>query len=150
MHPSLNNLSKSLNTNAAAPSLPYPTIRVLTIKYKYGKPDRVKLRIIVLGNQHQYCYDPNQKYAPVLSQNAFRTLLSISVFKGRTLLQGDFKNAFCNGILPDDEIIVCRPPAGCPFSKPGELWKLKNTFYGLVRSPLHWFTNISPTLTKSS
>ena len=72
-----------------------------------------------------------------------RTLLSIAVQHKRVLCQGDVKNAFCHGVLPDDECVVVRPPKGCPHSSPNTLWRLKKTLYGLVRSPLHWFNHIS-------
>ena len=45
--------------------------------------------------------------------------------------------------MPDDEVVVIKPPKGCPLSKPDTLWKLKKTLYGLVRSPLHWYNNIT-------
>ena len=117
---------------------PIPTMCMLTIKYKNGIPDRAKSRIVVLGNQQQHTFSPHQTYASVLSQDAFRTILSLAVSRRRILKQGDVKNAFCNGILPENEIVVCKPPQGCPVSKPGTLWRLNKTLYGLVRSPKHW------------
>ena len=57
--------------------------------------------------------------------------------------QADVKNAFCNGTLPSEEIVVVKPPIGCPVSNPNTLWCLKKTLYGLIRSPLHWYNNIS-------
>ena len=122
---------------------PIPTMCILTIKYKDGYPDRTKCRIVVLGNQQQHNYSKSDKYAPVISQNQFRSLLSLAISKRCRLRQGDGKNAFCNGILPDDETVVIRPPKGCPFSTPNTYWKLNKTLYGLVRSPMHWYKNIS-------
>ena len=116
---------------------------ILTVKYKNGYPDHAKSRIVVLGNQQQIQYQPNQKYAPVLTQTQFRILLSLALKDNRYLRQGDVKNAFCNGLLPEDELVVVKPPVGCPRSSPNTLWKLKKTLYGLVRSPLHWYNNIS-------
>ena len=122
---------------------PLPSMCVLTIKYKDGYPDRVKSRIVVLGNQQSTTFIPSDTYAPVISQNQFRCLLSIAVQNKRKLKQGDVKNAFCNGILPTNEIVVITPPKGCPLSQPNSLWRLRKTLYGLKRSPLHWFQNIS-------
>lgn len=73
----------------------------------------------------------------------FCCLLSLAIKNCSWLRQGDVKNAFCNCKLPADEVVVIRPPKGCPFSKPNMLWKLKKTLYGLIRSPLHWYSNIS-------
>ena len=122
---------------------PIPTMCVLTIKYKDGYPDRAKCRIVVLGNRQEQTYAKNEKYAPVITQNQFRYLLSLAIKNKHVLRQGDVKNAFCNGRLPEDETVVIRPPKGCPLSRPNTLWKLKKTLYGLVRSPLHWYNNIS-------
>ncbi len=104
---------------------PIPTMCVLTIKYKDGYPDRAKCRIVVLGNRQEQTYAKNEKYAPVITQNQFRYLLSLAIKNKRVLRQGDVKNAFCNGRLPDDETVVIRPPKGCPLSRPNTLWKLK-------------------------
>ena len=122
---------------------PIPTMCLLTIKFKNGYPDRAKCRIVVLGNQQQQNYTKGEKYAPVITQNQFRCLLALAIKNKRRLRQGDVKNAFCNGDLPDDEVVVVKPPKGCPFTHPNSLWRLRKTLYGLVRSPLHWFNNIS-------
>ena len=58
--------------------------------------------------------------------------------------QGNVKNTFYNGLLPQDGVIVVKCPVGCPKSSPNNtLWKLKKTLYGLVHTPLHWYNNIS-------
>ena len=51
----------------------------MTIKYKNGYPDRTKSRIIILGDQQQVQYEANVKYAPVLPQVQFHTLLSVAI-----------------------------------------------------------------------
>ena len=58
---------------------PIPTMCLLTIKYKNGYLDRAKCRIVVLGNQQQQNYTKGEKYAPVLTQNQFRCLLSLAI-----------------------------------------------------------------------
>ena len=83
-----------------------PTMCLLTIKYKDGYPDRAKCRIVVLGNQQQQTYSKGEKYAPVLTQNQFRCLLSLAIKQKRRLRQGYVKNAFCNSCLPDNEVVV--------------------------------------------
>jgi hypothetical protein len=64
----------------------------------------------------------------------------MAVERGHIQKQGDCcKNAFCHPILPDNDIVIVRPPPGCPISKPGEYWLLRKTLYGLRRSPKHWY-----------
>ncbi len=65
---------------------PIPTMCILTIKYKNGYPDRAKCRVVVLGNQQQQqSYTKDEKYAPVITQNQFRCLLSLAVKNRRRL-----------------------------------------------------------------
>eukprot|EP00957_Ditylum_brightwellii_P109676 8365701-Ditylum_brightwellii.AAC.1 len=70
----------------------------------------------------------------------------MAVSKKQLLKQTDCQNAFCHVILPKDEVVVGRPPAGCPVSKPNTIWKLNKTLYCLHRLPLHWFNHISAAL----
>ena len=79
-----------------------------------GNPNRAKSRIVALGNLERRMWSREDKYAPVLSGPAARLLTSMAVEDGRKLQQGDCKNAFCNGILPDNEICIVRPPSNCP------------------------------------
>ena len=71
----------------------------------------------------------------------------MAVEDGLRLIQGDCKNTFFNGILPDDEICIVQPPAACPYSDSGTYWKLNKTLYGLARSAYHLYTKISNHLT---
>ena len=80
-----------------------PTMNLFTIKpYMDGNPNRAKSRIVALGNLERRIWSREDKYAPVLSSTASRLLVSMAVEDGRKLKQADCKNAFCNGILPDD------------------------------------------------
>ena len=121
-----------------------PTMNLFTVKNdKEGNPVRAKSRIVALGNLERRIWSREDRYAPVLNSISSRLLLSMAVEDGRRLKQGDCKNAFCNGILPDDEICVVKPPLGCPKSPKGTYWKLNKTLYGLARSAHHWYTKLS-------
>ena len=120
-----------------------PSMNLFTVKEdKEGNPIRAKARIVVLGNLEQRIWSREDRYAPVLSSIGSRLLVSMAIEDRRRLKQGDCKNAFCNGILPDDEICIVKPPIGCPRSS-GKYWKLKKTLYGLARSAHHWYKKIS-------
>ena len=71
-------------------------------------PNRDKSRIVSLGNLERRVWSREDKYAPVLSSSAARLLVSMAVEDGRRLKQVDCKNAFCNGVLPEDEIFSLR------------------------------------------
>ena len=88
----------------------------------------------------------SDKFAPVLRQDSLRLLTSLAVSSRRPLRQGDCTNAFCQGVLPPEELTIVRPPSGDPEAAPDEYWLLKRTLYGLRRSPRHWCDKINSIL----
>jgi hypothetical protein len=117
-----------------------PSMNIQTIKRDdVGVPVRAKSRIVALGNYEDTLWEPGEVHAPVIRKESDRLLTTLAVDMGRTQKQGDCKNAFLHPTLPPDEIVIVRPPPGCPFSKPGELWLLNKCLYGLRRSPKHWY-----------
>ena len=124
-----------------------PTMYVLTIKRDENLlPVRAKTRIVVLGNHEDRVWSKSEKFAPVLRADSLRYIVSMAVQKRRLLKQGDCKNAFCNGDLPEDEVTIVRPPNGDPSAAKHEFWLLKKTLYGLRCSPRHWFDKIDKIL----
>jgi hypothetical protein len=63
----------------------------------------------------------------------------MAVQQRHTLKQGDCKNAFCQSVLPLDEITIVKPSIGDPNATKDEYWLLKRTLYGLRCSPKHWY-----------
>ncbi len=126
-----------------------PSMCVLVIKTnEQGLPDRVKSRIVVLGNLEARTWGKHKRSAPVLKYSSLRLLVSSAVERRRKLKQADYKNAFCNPTLPSDETTIIRPPLGDPDAAPGEYWLLNKTLYGLRRSPKHWYDMASAALLK--
>mmetsp|Transcript_14188 Transcript_14188/g.20774 ORF Transcript_14188/g.20774 Transcript_14188/m.20774 type:complete len:152 (-) Transcript_14188:134-589(-) len=117
---------------------------VLNIKHnENGNPVQAKSRIVVLGNMEARSWEKGEVYVPVITQTQVCLLVSMAISHKRVLKQADCCNAFCHGYLPEDEVVIVKPPSGCPVSKQGTYWKLNKTLYGLRRSPLHWFNRIS-------
>jgi hypothetical protein len=80
-----------------------PTMCVLLIKKdEMFNPLRAKSCIVVLGNHEDRVWSKPEKYTPVLRPNSMRLMVSLAMEQRRTLKQGDCKNAFCQGVLPDD------------------------------------------------
>ena len=100
-------------------------------------PVRAKSRKVVLGNYEDCAWTKSEKFAPLLRADSLRYIVSLAVHKRRLLKQGDCKNAFCNGDLPDDEVTIVRPPSGDPSATKGDFWLLKKILHGLCRSPRH-------------
>jgi hypothetical protein len=121
-----------------------PTMCVLTIKKdEMMNPHRAKSCIVVLGNHEDRVWTKPEKYAPVLRPDSLRLMVSMATERHTVLKQGDCKNAFCQGVLPDNEVMIVKPPIGNPDTKKDEYWLLKRTLYGLCRSPQHWYTKIN-------
>jgi hypothetical protein len=124
-----------------------PTMCILTIKRDENLlPHRAKSCIVVLGNHEDCVWSKSDKFAPVLRIESLRLLVSMAVEKRRPLRQGDCKNAFCQGILPEEEVTIVRPPSSDPDTEPGEYWLLLRTLYGLRCSPRHWYDKINAIL----
>mmetsp|Transcript_28684 Transcript_28684/g.41695 ORF Transcript_28684/g.41695 Transcript_28684/m.41695 type:complete len:109 (+) Transcript_28684:1387-1713(+) len=105
---------------------------ILNVKHdENGTPVHAKSRIVVLGNMEDRSWEKGEVYAPVITQTQVHLLVSMAVSNKRVLKQADCRSAFCHGVLPEDEIVIVRPPAGCPVSKLGTYWKLDETLYGL-------------------
>jgi hypothetical protein len=109
-------------------------------------PVLAKSQIVALGNHEERIWEKSEKFAPVLRDESSRRMTSMVVQAGRREKQGDCRNAFCQSYLPKEEVIILRPPKGCPISKPGDIWVLHKTMYGLRRSPYHWYQSIKKIL----
>ena len=117
-----------------------PSIAIATIKYNAdGQPERAKYRLCVLGNLDHHDWEANETFAPVLSHMELRLLISEAAKCNCVPKTADFKQAFCQSILPALEKYVITPPYGCPLTPPNTYLLLKKTLYGLKRSPRHWF-----------
>eukprot|EP00957_Ditylum_brightwellii_P119326 9103295-Ditylum_brightwellii.AAC.1 len=79
---------------------------------------QAKSRIVVLGNLEQRSWEKYDVYAPVITQTQVHLLTALAVLHNNVLKQANCKNAFCHGLLPEDETISVCPPPGCPHSKP--------------------------------
>ena len=78
----------------------------------------------------------------MLKYISLRLLTAKAVGDKRKPQQGDCKNTLCNATLPENEVTAIRPPIGDPAFQEYEYWLLKETLYGLRRSPHHWYNMI--------
>jgi hypothetical protein len=82
----------------------------ITKKYKNGNPIRAKSHNAVLGNKDPHQWSKGDCFAPVTIQSAVRLLVSLAIEHNKVAQQGDCKNAFYNPVLPEDEVVIVRPP----------------------------------------
>ncbi len=124
-----------------------PTMCILTIKRDENLlPQHAKSQIVVLGNHKDIVWSKSDKFVPVLCNESLCLLIIMAVKKWCPLCQGDFKNAFCQGILTPEEATIVRPPLGNPDADPHKYWLLLQTLYGLRRNPQHWYDKINAIL----
>lgn len=67
---------------------------------------------------------------------SIQTLLAIAAKEGLHVRQLDFETAYLNGLL--EEEIYMKPPPGLPGVKPGMVWWLKKSLYGLKQAGRVW------------
>jgi hypothetical protein len=124
-----------------------PMMCVLTIKKdEQLMPLWAKSRIVVLGNRESREWSKSGQFALVLRFDSLRYLFSLAVQHCRGLKQSNCKDAFCQGILPPEEIMIVCPPLGDPDAAKDEYWLLQKTLYELRRSPRHWYEKIDSIL----
>jgi len=101
---------------------------------------KFKARLCVRGDR-QPCNELDT-YAATLAGTTFRVLMAICAKFDLETRQFDAVNAFTNSDL--DETIYCEMPKG--FKRRGWCWKLLKALYGLRRSPLLWYRELSSKL----
>ena len=96
-----------------------------------------KVRVVAQGYTQRQGVDFEATYSPVLSQVAFRVLLTIAAIFDLELLHMDVSNAFLNGDL--HHTIFMRPPAGYEDPEhPDWVWELAKALYGLKQAGREW------------
>jgi hypothetical protein len=135
---------KPIPTSRIGTARPIPVRWVFT--YKFDEDDylnKYKARLVVRGDMQRDSLF-NETYAGTLAASVFRFLMAIACYFDLEIKQFDAKNAFSQTLL--DELIYIHYPEG--FKRHGHVLRLIKALYGLRRSPLLWFNEISKALTK--
>ena len=94
-----------------------------------GEVERLKSKLVVLGNHQQAGIDYTETFAPVAKITIVQTFLAIAASKNWELHQMDVHNAFLNGDL-DEEVYMKLPPR-FESSDPNLVCRLRKSLYGL-------------------
>ncbi len=90
--------------------------------------------IVILGNHEDKVWSKSDCFALVLFGDSLYFLLILAIGNCWPLCQGDCKNAFCQVILPLEEITIVCPPSD-DSEADQKLWLLICTHYSLQQSP---------------
>ena len=82
--------------------------------------------------------DYTTTFSPVARFTSIRLVLALAALHGLLVHQMDVETAFLNAALQEE--IYCQLPPG--YEKPGRVWRLHKSLYGLKQSPREWNRNI--------
>ena len=118
---------------------------VYKIKYHAdGQVERLKARLVIVGNDQVEGVDYNETFAPVAKMVIVRAFLAVAAVKNWVLHQMDVHNAFLHGDL-DEEVYMKLPP-GFNVRTPGLVCRLKKSLYGLRQAPRCWYAKLAASL----
>jgi transposase InsO family protein len=106
------------------------------VKYKWvleiKRNGVFRARLVACGYSQIPGVDFTEVYAPVLTDVAFRILITLCIYNGYDAMIMDIETAFLHGELEEEIYMEC--PEGMEDAKPGEVLRLIKTIYGLVQS----------------
>ena len=108
---------------------------VFKIKFKYGKVDRLKSRLVVDGSQQHKGIDYSDTFAPVVKYTTFRLFVAICAIFKMKIHQLDVKNAFIYAPLEEEVYVMPHPEMKIAA---GHCLKLLRSLYGLKQAPRNW------------
>ncbi|RVX07381.1 Retrovirus-related Pol polyprotein from transposon RE2 [Vitis vinifera] len=112
--------------------------------FSNGDIERLKSRLVVLGNHQEAGIDYHETFSPVAKMTTVRAFLAIAASKNWELHQMDVHNAFLHGDL-EEEVYMKLPP-GFERSDPNLVCRLRKSLYGLKQAPRCWFAKLVTTL----
>jgi hypothetical protein len=122
-----------------------PLMWVFTYKFDTkGYLSKYKARLVVRGDLQ--VLTAGDTYAATLAARVFRTLIAVAAHFDLDIWQFDAINAFTNSKLDETIYVEFLPGFRNPQKK--RYYLLIKALYGLTRSPLLWFNELSQTVTK--
>jgi Reverse transcriptase (RNA-dependent DNA polymerase) len=98
-----------------------------------GDIERCRARLVVRGYQQRKGIDFENIFAPVVSYESIRMIISVAAALDLELRQFDVKSAFLQWFIDRD--VYVRPPSA-ELGK--NVWKLVKSMYGTHQAPCCW------------
>nr|KYP63826.1 Retrovirus-related Pol polyprotein from transposon TNT 1-94 [Cajanus cajan] len=105
---------------------------------------KYKARLVAKGFHHQFGFDYNETFSPVVKPVTIRFILTLALTHHWSIQQLDVNNAFLNENL-EEEVYMSQPP-GFESSDKTLVYKLHKAIYGLKQAPHAWFDKLKATL----
>lgn len=115
----------------------------------YQVINRFKARVVARGDSQVEGMNFNKVYAPVVRFASLRIIVHLAALYNFELEQGDFWNAFLNGVLEDIEIYMTQPEGYVLFNDETNrpiVCLLKKSLYGLQQAARIWYACLHDTL----
>lgn len=114
-----------------------------------GSISKYKARLVAKGFHQQAGLDFSETFSSVVKPTTIRTVITISLAKGWSILQLDINNAFLNGILTED-IYMQQPPGFQQTNQSSTIvCKLHKVIYRPKQAPRAWFHRLHEFLTSA-
>ena len=113
---------------------------VFKLKFKDGKYDKHRARLVALGYQQQHGRDFWEVFSPTCNQTSIRLILGFTAMPGWRQLDMDAECAFISGKLPPGQRVYLQIPPGFDwFFGDGMVLEVLSGLYGLKQSPMLYF-----------
>lgn len=121
---------------------------VFSIKRDGINKVKYKARLVAAGYNQVKNQDYDESYSPVVSIEAWRTIIAIAVKKNLNIRFFDVKTAYLHGRIK--ETVYLKPPPGFEERfEDGKVCKLKRSLYGLPQSGRNWYYKLKEELFKN-
>jgi len=118
----------------------------LTMVRKKKRDGTKKSRLVVQGFRLIEGVDYSDSYSPTIEWEAIRLLFAIGTSRRMRRHSADFKNAFCQTKMPEDQTFPVRmPPRYREYDANGVelVYPLLMSLYGTVQASLLWYENLA-------